>query len=62
MEETDLRYRTWSKCAVEESFGLKKDIRGSVPFVHLLSVYHHIDSPFTQSSAIRQGHSSSHTI
>ena len=63
MKETNLIYGMCKKCAMEERFGLKKDIRGPVlPFVHLLLFYHGIHSLFTWLSATRQSHSFSHDL
>jgi len=62
VKETNLIYGVCKKCAMEERFGLKKDIRGPVlPFVHLLLFYHSIHSLFTWLSATRQSHSRSHS-
>ena len=49
-EETDQRYGTRRKCAVEERSHLTEDIRKPVlPFVHFCSVRHQIDYLFTWS-------------
>ena len=49
-EETDQRYGTRRKYAMEERSDLKEDIRKPVvPCVHLLSVSHHLHFLFTWS-------------